>query len=166
VDVNNLKTEERLNFCRGSVMIRQPSFVGEFGTWVQNELTSFTNVTYNFMTSYYYDLPLTIATTLEHALIRGVEFEHWDRYREIFKEVRITGTTGFIELEKDTNNRHLGTMDIVNLQKSAENGEFRVATVGSFNPRAATIWAWTDPGIIYQDGTPVAPPQAYTIEGD
>jgi hypothetical protein len=57
-------------------------------------------------------------------------------------------------MTKDTNDRYLSAIDIINLQQDPATEEFVLKKVGVFNPVSETVWTFYEPGIVYPDGTP------------
>jgi ABC-type branched-subunit amino acid transport system substrate-binding protein len=116
VDVRSIGTEERLDIAVGAIQATQASFVEEYGKWVEAEIDQFNENSYIFYTCWVYDRYWAAIHAIDAALQLGKDFEHTDVFREMIAEIRFTGCTGFIEMQKDTNDRHYEPLDITNLQ--------------------------------------------------
>jgi hypothetical protein len=139
--------------------------VGEYGAWVKHELDRFTDVEYLYYTGHYYDRLLAVALTISNALVQGKEFETWAAFRARFTDLRFTGSSGMVQMTKDSNDRHHGNLEIANLQQDSD-GTFKVRTVGIYNRFADTVWKFYSPGIIYPDGTTVPPIAVISNDSD
>jgi hypothetical protein len=95
------------------------------------------------LSCFYYDSWLATATTFDFALTLGNDFEDPTEFRRMYKDVRLTGCSGAIRFEKDSNNRDLMPFDIQNLQYKEGFG-LQMINVGFFNPIGSTVWTWYD----------------------
>jgi hypothetical protein len=99
-------------------------------------------------------------------MAKGEEYENWRVFREIYTSTRLTGCSGFIEMQKDTNDRHAGPLDIENLQFDSGTNKFIIKKVGIYNRFADTVWTFIPPGIVYPDGTPNPPSSKLVTSSD
>ena len=160
--VDNLGFEVASLF-KGSLEFVQSTYLGELGQLVKQDMIDLVGDA-NTWGAFLYDGVLAGALTIDWMLAQGLEFEDQPTYRYGFRLTRVTGATGQITYQKDTNDRDVGAYDINNLQEA--DGALSSVLAGIYNPLAQTIFTYYGDGIIYGDGTTAIPTEFRTDTSD
>ena len=111
LNTNNLNPEEdELRYkihelYSGAIMYFPASFLGEFGEEIYKEFVNEYGEKPMGWSGFFYDSALAITTTFDYMLVSGRDYEDPYEFRKEWFEMRLTGTTGVLSFEDDSNDR-------------------------------------------------------------
>lgn len=111
-------------------------------------------------TCFAYDAAYLYFYATDYLLKRGLDYEDPHQIVRAMRDTYFHGCSGFIKVEKDTNDRSASEIVINNFQYHRENDTFEFKAVGSYNPlsihpyQLTSPLQWPDDQLTYSDVKP------------
>ena len=149
----------------GAIQYFPATFIGEFGEDMAVTFENQYGEPPGGFAGFFYDSTLAVAHLFDYMLVQGKEYEDPYEFRREWFDIKLTGTTGILSFEDDSNDRSPMDYAITNAQYNSDSDMYEVVTVGWYSPRAQVLYSFRSP-IIWPDGTDTIPSDAYSEDYD
>lgn len=145
---------------KGSLQLYPSLFVGSVGRRVLQELLKRDGNDIFPGTCFAYDAAYLYFYATDYLLKRGLDYEDPYQIVQAMRETYFHGCSGFVKVEKGTNDRSASEIVINNFQYNRQNDTFEFKSVGSYNPlsvhpyQLTSALQWPDDGLTYADVKP------------
>ena len=150
---------------RGALMLFPVAFQGEFGNHVKTLYKETFGTEANGYSAFAFDAVMAGAEALEYLVARGLDYSNPSLMMSAIRNVKFTGVTGRVSIDKFSNDRAAMDHLIVNCQESSSG--WTIQEVGLFSPASSQVFSFQEP-ILWFDGSEEVPGEAlnsYECEG-
>lgn len=161
-DATYLKPEyvKRRVVSKGALMFTPKMFVGEIGQRVKQELIKRDGTGMIPNTCSYYDSAYLYFYATDYLLERGMDYEDPFVIVKAMRETYFHGCSGFIKVEKGSNDRDTSVIVLSNFQYNDDNDSYTIKAVGAYDPLSIQPYQinfpvqWPDDQPTYADSKP------------
>ncbi|CAG9331440.1 unnamed protein product [Blepharisma stoltei] len=144
---------KRVEIAIPMVIIFQSLFVGEIGKKVHDDLyKAYGNTEPATYACLYYDAGMLIGNAIDWTINHGTDYTDPDVLNAAVRDVRFTGCTGSMSIQKGSNDRQFSSFTIQSNSYNFTSGALKTFIVGYFTPTGSTILKIETP-FVYADGT-------------